>query len=389
MLVVCLVNHLERFVRESFCLTCLFCVFFRQLENFMISIAVFVSDEDYAAGLEKYLSFGASGIISFGVYTESEAFKDFMNDCNPSVVVAEESFWTEGIAVPCITLVHGRRSTGRNTVGMYQSLEVVASEIVDGVKALFGKGLGDEEQDSSIPLSREHEPEESDIKDSTAGCVGESFGMIYRCVTSQIISVCSPIGGTYVSTFASALASYHSKGARTLFVSFDPFYNLRIDSPLEVKGGLGKLIYLLDRGCESVIDRCAQRVGGLDCICGGDHWTDICDISREHAEKLIALISSESYKNVIFDIKLFGAASVPLLRSSDRIIVPDCRGERSESIINDWERQLVSVGVDNRKVTRVVIPFDGMVSKNCEFGMLLKGRLGRFIEETEGRHYVR
>ena len=355
----------------------------------MISIAVFVGDEDYAAGLEKYLSTEADEKFSYGVYTRREGFEKYVREYNPAVIVAEESYVTEEVTIPCIALTHKGDSAGQNEVGMYKSLESVAKEIIDKITAILGIRTGNEERDASAP--GENEPWQADIDPEScpAGTKDESADMIRQCVDAQITCICSPVGGIYASTFAYALALYHSKGSRTLFISYDPFFSLRIENLSEIKGGLGKLIYLLDRSCESAIDRCTQRVGGLDCICGADHWTDICDMKEEHAKRLLTLINKENYKNVVFDIKLFGAASVPLLGSSGRILVPCPQGGRDERIVSEWKRQLGAVGIDDRKVICIEVPYDSLVSKTTDSGMLLKGRLGRFIEETEGKRYVR
>ena len=355
----------------------------------MISIAVLVSDEDYAAGLEKYLSAGSTGDISYGVYTHSGEFEGFLGEKDPQVVVLEEGTQVGNLKAPVIRLI-GEQPSGRcEGIGMYRSLEDVAKDITEEVAALLGKEIAGENGDSLL----------GDV-DFEQGIIDQNYsfskktadvdvGRSLKGVPSQITCVCSPFGGAYASTYAFALASYYSKGGRTLFVSFDPFFNVGSVLPGMEKGGLGRLIYLLDGEADSVIDRCKIKMGALDCICGSDHWTDICDMSRAHAEKLLDQINKKSYKHIVLDTKLFGAASIPLLRSSDRIWVPCPTGERESERINDWKRQLNSIGVDITNVVDIEIPYDGLIKSGCEYGMLLKGRLGRFIEETEGKRYVR
>ena len=357
----------------------------------MINIAVLVRDEEYAAGLEKYLSAGASGNISFGVYTQHDGFECYVREQEPSAVVLEEGFTVENQRIPCLRLVRKKSGEEDESIEMYRSLESVAKDIINEVVALPVHKSGSEEGDASKPETNDSDM--SGIDQCYAhmkGIADESVGRVRVRGSTQIVCVCSPFGGTYSSTFAYALASYHSKGVRTLFVSFDPFFDATFGDEITVKGGLGKLIYYLDSGSESAVQRSVQRTGGLDCIFGADHWTDICDMRKEHAIKLTDLIHTEGYKSVIFDIKLFGAASIPLLRSAGKIWVPCPPGaHREKRRISEWKRQLQQIGIEEEKVSYIEVPFDELLHKGCEYAVLLKGRLGRFIEETEGRRYVR
>jgi len=356
----------------------------------MVGIAILVGDEDYAEGLERYLTADClSGDISFGIYTQIERFERFIKENKPNLIFAEEGFDTDEYGVPCVWLTGGSVTKEDDTIGMYRSLDSVAKDIIRKVNVKFGQVSRIEEGDALMTEifaakddSADHINLKKDYSDDVAGCIRDES-------SARITSVCSPIGGVFSSTFAFALASYHSKGTRTLFVSFDPFFEVVGQSESDKKRGIGKLIYLLDSGRDYVIEKCTQRIGGLDCIFGADHWTDICDMKKEHATELLNLADREGYKNIIFDIKLFGAASIPLLKSSQKVMVPYRNPEILNSRIDEWKRQLALIGVGSEIVSCFEVPYDGLVSKGCEPLMLLKGRLGRFVEETEGMHYVR
>ena len=355
----------------------------------MISIAVLVSDEDYAAGLEKYLTADPRGEFSFGVYNERGGFERFVAEHEPVVTVVEEGLELPDNCIRSISLVKGKTDGEADGISMYRSLETVAGDITREAEALMGHFSRQEERGVSRPGALNSEQAGTDrIEEHMGRFTGEPTRRASAPGIGQITCVCSPFGGTYTSTFAFALAYYHSKGTRTLFVSFDPFFWVSSGFEQTSAGGLGKLIYLLDGGSDRAIERCAGRVGGLDCISGADHWTDICDMKKEHAEKLIDLIEKQGYKNVVFDIKLFGSASVPLLNSAGRILVPSPAG-RNERSVEEWIGQLGRVGIDRERVSRIAVPFDALIEKGFDQGTLLKGRLGRFIEETEGRRYVR
>ena len=354
----------------------------------MISIAVLVSDEDYAAGLEKYLSADPGGEFSFGVYTERGCFERFVAEHEPVVTVVEEGLEIPETCDRAIRLVRRQTTGDADGIGMYRSLETVAKDIMKEAEAYGGHLSRQEECGASTPGALDPETGTGHIEEHTERFTDGPTRRMSASGAGQITCVCSPFGGTYTSTFAFALAYYHSKGSRTLFVSFDPFFWVNSGFETTTAGGLGKLIYLLDRGSERVIDRCSQRIGGLDCISGADHWTDICDMKKEHSEKLLDLIEKEGYKNVVFDIKLFGAACVPLLKSAGRILMP-CPAAAPERTAPEWIRQLGRIGVDRERVTRIEIPYDALIEKGFDHGTILKGRLGRFIEETEGRRYVR
>ncbi len=357
----------------------------------MISVAVLVSDEEYAAGLEKYLSAQSSGNISFGVYTKEEGFEGFIGEHLPPVIVAEEGLRIDDKKIPCIRLLKkGGKSEEGEGIGMYRNLNSVAADITKEVIAFVGHEIDRDNEGKQRSIS--DSPQTKIIEKTDNLPEGYADGVVRRSVKgdlTQITCVCSPFGGVCSSTFAFALALYYSKGERTLFVSFDPFFDMSVENDINTAGGLGRLIYLLDQKNDLAIEKCTQRIGGLDYICGADHWTDICDMKKEHADRLIDLVNKESYKHLVLDTKLFGAASIPILRSAGKIWVPCRAGEQKGHKMQEWSRQLTAIGVDPAKVSCLEVPFDGLISNGCERGMLLKGKLGRFIEETEGKRYVR
>ena len=191
----------------------------------MISIAVLVFDKDYAAGLEKYLSAGTWGDFLFGVYSNPEGFDRFVKERCADVIVAEEGCLDIEPEVPCVKLIRKRNALRDEGIGMYRSLDLVAEDIRDAA-ARFGHDFRQKEGDALKP--EDHVSEETDAGHENDPCeriTDETAKRVANAGSAQITGVCSPLGGVYSSTFAFALAAYHSKGARTLFVSFDPFFD--------------------------------------------------------------------------------------------------------------------------------------------------------------------
>ncbi|MCR5829343.1 MAG: hypothetical protein K6F93_03225 [Lachnospiraceae bacterium] len=355
----------------------------------MIGIAVLVSDVDYAEGLDRYLTAVLSSDISFGVYTQLESFESFLRESETRMIFVEEGYDTDKYELPCLRLIRSGVFKGDDGIGMYRSLDSVAQDIMKRIEIEFGQGMRKEEWGASMLQITDPEGDSIDQTKTFTGFPGVTDGCLSEESNLKITGICSPIGGAFSSTFAFGLALYHSKGARTLFVSFDPFFETVIRNDNIPKNGIGKLIYLLDGERDYAIEKCTRRIGGLDCIIGADHWTDICDMKTEYATKLLTLAETEGYKNLILDIKLFGEASVPLLRSSQKILVPGKNASGEDKRIDEWKRQLYLIGIAPEKISCVEVPYDPLISKGCEPLMLLKGRLGRFVEETEGMRYVR
>ncbi len=211
----------------------------------------------------------------------------------------------------------------------------------------------------------------------------------------RIICVHSPMGGCYSSTFALALSQYLSKGGKTLFISFDPFFMYPGEDKNRADKNLTDLIYYMEvsgKGVASFVEKLTYRRDDLDYISGVSHWFDIADMSREKMRKLIEeLNASGLYDNIVFDLRIMGEASMELLTGCKEIYMPLKKGSGSAGTVNEWKRQMLYANKPAiiEKTKEITVPYDELLDGEYSFDVLLKGRLGRFIEELEGLRYSR
>ncbi|MCR5322214.1 MAG: hypothetical protein K6E85_02870 [Lachnospiraceae bacterium] len=211
----------------------------------------------------------------------------------------------------------------------------------------------------------------------------------------RIICVCSPIGGSYASTFALALAYYLSQGGKTLFISFDPFFEYPGEDKSEAEKNLTDLMYFMEvssKGIADFITRISVHRGSLDYVSGVSHWFDIADMPRMKMRTILEeLNSSGSYENIVFDLRIMGEAGIELMAGSKEIYVLKKHGYNAAKVIDEWKRQIRFANLESilEKVKEMEIPYDEVLVGEYGFDVLLKGHLGQFIEEMEGLQYCR
>lgn len=211
----------------------------------------------------------------------------------------------------------------------------------------------------------------------------------------RIICVTSPLGGSYSSTFALALAYYLAQGGKTLFISFDPFFEYPGEEKSDSDKNLTDLMYFLEvygNGTMDFILRIIMKEGALDYISGVSHWFDIADMPRQKMREIIEdLNSSDIYENIVFDLRIMGEAGIELLAGCKEIYVPKKHGYNASKVMDEWKRQIRFANHEGilNKVREFEIPYDELLVGEYGFGVLLKGHLGQFIEEMEGLQYSR
>ena len=211
----------------------------------------------------------------------------------------------------------------------------------------------------------------------------------------RIICVSSPLGGSYSSTFALALSYYLSKGGKTLFISFDPFFEYPGEDKSNSEKNLTDLMYFMEitsSGIADFISRIALSEGSLDYVSGVSHWFDIADMPRRKMRTIMEeLNSSQRYENIVFDLKIMGDAGIELLAGCKEIYVPEKHGYNASKVIDEWKRQIRFANHERilDKAREFEIPYDELLVGEYGFDVLLKGHLGQFIEEMEGLRYSR
>lgn len=211
----------------------------------------------------------------------------------------------------------------------------------------------------------------------------------------QLICVCTPVGGSYSSTFALALAKYRALGERTLFISFDPFFSVFDTEKNPAERNLTDILYYLQtsqRDPMEFITKITKKSGDMEYLEGAAHWFDIAEARPEHVIRLIEAIErSKSYKTIVVDLCAQSTAGIELLMACRKIYVPVGSNTHSQKKLIEWKRQLSFIEKEEvlEKLVEIQVPYDERLSEGVTGENILKGRLGRFIEETEGLRYIK
>ncbi len=207
--------------------------------------------------------------------------------------------------------------------------------------------------------------------------------------TTSVIGVCSPSGGSCKSTFALAMALKHAERENTLFLSFDPFFNIPGTEKEDRGQNLSDIIYFLKQSHDSIhlkVKAVTRRKGNLDYILGVAHWIDLLELTPNDIQGLIdGIVSKLSYDAIIIDAGNFGITSMELLTHCDTVYVPNlCDGSLEKEKEREWKRQLKFIGSEKllAKIQEVDVPIDeNLSSDNYSVETIEHGVVGNLIEE--------
>lgn len=345
-------------------------------------LAILTDETEYARELASYLSSRPDFIFKPMIFADPEEYLRFdeTNHVDMLLCSEEEALNRGGVYKAdniCILAEYNMVAEGLDYPGIfkYQSSEGIMRSIID----FYGK--------------RKREP-----------------GVNSRDITNhrRMICVTSPIGGCGTSTFALGLSQYLSRGGRTLFISFDPFFMFPQEPKSHKDKNLTDIIYYIETAgawkeesfCDPenvlnpvyYVDKIAHHRGNLDYVTGVSCWFDITELSASHLRILMSsLLRSNIYENVVFDMGVIGSASMEILAGCGEIYVPVRIGARYEKVLTEWKRQLSFAGRNKLmdKVKELEIPYDESLKEDYTFESLLKGRVGDFIEEREGLSYLK
>ncbi|MCR5684437.1 MAG: hypothetical protein K6G81_03330 [Lachnospiraceae bacterium] len=335
-------------------------------------LAILADGTGYAQELAAYLNTRKNFIFKTVLFRNPTQLKKYYSENQVDMLLCSEEavhnneFRIKNICVLSDACGAGEAlesdENGCHMIFKYQSGEAVMKEIMDYYSS---KQRRDEEADIPVVANR------------------------------RIICVCSPVGGSFASTFALALAQYLSIGGRTLYISFDPFFAYPGEEKSHTDKNLSDLMYYMEvakGGIMDFITRLAHHCGSLDYISGVSHWFDIVDMSKKNMHKLIDVLNSNDiYTNIVFDMGTAGSASMELLAGCEDVYLVTKKGINASKAVEEWKRQMLFTNHRDivEKSKEVEIPHDELLEGEYSFEVLLKGHLGRFIEETEGLKYCR
>ncbi|MBQ5932534.1 MAG: hypothetical protein IJL55_02340 [Lachnospiraceae bacterium] len=331
-------------------------------------MAIRTEDREYAEELAKNLNKSDEVIFQILIFTEKNAYEDYIKENRIDVLLCDEAILPECMKDSSATVICGlsEASTARdvaeqsNIIFKYQSSDDIMKEIMKRFNAAL----------------------KTDIKTGDTGVKPKN-----------IFCVCSPVGGSYSSTFALALAAYLAEREHTLFISFDPFFTL----PGEEKNPAGKdltdvIFYLngMQPHLMEFLKKFTIKKGNLECINGVSHWFDLYDMSPENMHDLVENVCGDgTFNSVVFDVGIIGAASMEVLLAAGRIFTPYKEEAGSRKKLKEWKRQLIYCGKGDLldKTAEICIPDDECLKGDYGFEALLSGRLGKYIKERGNKIY--
>lgn len=200
--------------------------------------------------------------------------------------------------------------------------------------------------------SMEHPPDCKTVLLSGKGCVRESDGLpvIFKFQSAQeiieeilgycqelqvglpraalgygftVYTVCSPVGGSGVSSLAFAIAKKKSKYGRVLFVALDPFYQPEV--PGSSSEALARAIYYIKQksaGLREKLNRAIIKTERVDCLYGVSHWADISECTgKEMAGLLQEAAEGGRYDFIVVDAGEFTDAAAGSMGISEKVIM--------------------------------------------------------------------
>ena len=328
-------------------------------------LAIRTVDREYAEELAKSFNKREDALFETLVFTDRTAYSDYIKGNKIDVLLCDEELLSECEGNHNVMLIcrfseiscAGETVTDETPIFKYQASEKIMEEIVTRFRNII-------------------QPDISSVKVNTED--------------KRICCVCSPVGGSYCSTFALALAKYYSIKGKTLFISFDPFFTLPgIEKDPKGKDLTDVIFYLngMQTYLPDFITNITIKEGDLECIGGVSHWFDLYDMSPKNMHDLLdAIFKSTIYESFVFDVGVIGAASMEVFLSSKRIFVTEKNDQSSILKVKEWKRQLKFCGREDvlDRVKDITVPEEENLKGIYDYEALLSGKMYRFIENVTG-----
>ncbi len=273
-------------------------------------LAILDEEQEYVSRLLRFLNSQKGQEFEAAAFTSEENFWQYNKKHAVGLLVCEETLYASMALVPeCPTILLSaqrkvREGAGPPTIYKFQP----AQEIFDAIVGYY----------------REIMPAES----------------AHRTQGTRIVTVCSAVGGSGVSTLAYLLAKRKAKGEKVVFISLDPFFQTEKSEP-EANEALTKAIYFIRQNSAKFSEKVKLKmVEHMDCLYGVAHWADLCECGRkEMGELLTRVVDKGHYELVVVDAGAFTAASAGCMEMSDVIILISGEGRKAAGKEQEFMRQ--------------------------------------------------
>lgn len=165
---------------------------------------------------------------------------------------------------------------------------------------------------------------------------------------TEIIGILSLFRENICLFFGVLLADLYGESYKTLYVSFDPFFNPKIFGQEECNMGITESIYFLRQNTDNAANHILRYIissKDFDIIGGYSYWADGTEISIEEAVHMIGrFINLNSYEKIIIDYGGFYRMTDGLIKLCHKILIPKPQDEYEDERLKVFLKQAALSG---------------------------------------------
>ncbi len=300
------------------------------------TLAVYDPDEEYVTKLMSYLSDARSVPLEIQGFTDKERLKDYISGTKVDILLIPEEDLDDDIET-CETgemMVLSEDegfsdSRGHKTIYKYQSSESIMREVMCYY----------------------------------ADRPSAEFGVISN-ISTEIITVYSPIRRCGRTTFAFALGEVLSEREKVLYLNLEEYSGFNQLLQKNYMSDLSDLIFYIGqkkRNFPCKLASLIEKAGNLDYIPPVIAPTDILSVSKENWILLFNELSNCDYSKIVVDLSDSISAFTEILLSSERIYMPVREDPVSRAKTEQYEAMIRIMELSEilDKTVRITLPDPG------------------------------
>ncbi len=171
-------------------------------------------------------------------------------------------------------------------------------------------------------------------------------------ITTNIISLFSPTQSNANLPFAWSISTLLSEQKKVLFIPLDLF-PIRVISSLDSSTqSLSEFIYYLKENPNIIVKMKSLLAysGKLSYLTGITHGFDLLSLTKEDIHKWVEELKLHTdYQTVVFYLGYYSDSTLELMKLSDSILVTTTGTLYGEAVLNEWERQMNTIGIDTNQ----------------------------------------